>query len=69
MEPKNIEGFELELEIKVEELEERIAPGELVWPFPGGGKGGGGGHGGRKEKSIVLIGIEAAPNVAGRADQ
>ena len=49
MEPKNIEGFELELEIKVEELEERIAPGELVWPFPGGkGKGGGGGgHGGR----------------------
>ena len=49
MEPKNIEGFELELEIKVEELEERIAPGELVWPFPGGGKGGGGGHGGRKE--------------------
>jgi hypothetical protein len=41
MEPKNIEGFELE--IKVEELEERIAPGELVWPFPGD-KGGGGGH-------------------------
>ncbi len=47
MEPKNIEGFELELEIKVEELEERIAPGELVWPFPGGkGKGGDGGGGG-----------------------
>ena len=36
MEPKN-EGFELELEIKVEELEQKIAPGELVWPFPGGG--------------------------------
>ena len=46
MEPKNMERFELELEIKVEELEERSAPGELVWPFPNG-KGGGKGHGGR----------------------
>jgi hypothetical protein len=45
VEPKNIEGFELELEIKVEKLEERIAPGELVWPFPKGKCGGGhGGH-------------------------
>ena len=48
MEPKNIEAFELELKINVEELEQRIAPGELVWPFQGGkggskrGKGGGG---------------------------
>ena len=42
MEPKNIEGFELELEIKVEELEQKIAPGELVWPFPGGGNPWGG---------------------------
>ena len=51
MEPKNIEGFELELEINVEELEQRIAPGELVWPFPGGkGKGGGGKGGGGKTK-------------------
>jgi hypothetical protein len=46
MEPKDIiKGFELELEI--EELEEKIAP-ELVWPFirVGGGGGHGGGHGG-----------------------
>ena len=37
MEPKNIEGIEIELEIKVEELEHKVAPGEIVWPFPGGG--------------------------------
>ena len=37
MEPNNIEGFELELEINVEELELKVAPGELVWPFSGGG--------------------------------
>ena len=48
MELKNInKGFELDLELEIEELEELIAPGELVWPFPGGkGKGGGGGGGG-----------------------
>jgi hypothetical protein len=33
MEPKNAEGFELALEINIEELEDRAAPGELVWPF------------------------------------
>ena len=37
MEPKNIEGLEVELEIYVEDLEEKNAPGDLVWPFPGGG--------------------------------
>lgn len=41
MEPKN-NGLELELEINVEELEQKIAPGDLVWPFGGGG--GGWGH-------------------------
>ena len=48
MEPKDIiKGFELDLELEIEELEEKIAPGELVWPFPGGKGKGGGGHGGR----------------------
>ncbi len=42
MEPKNIEGIELELEIKIEELELKAVPGELVWPFPGGGNPWGG---------------------------
>jgi len=49
MEPKNaIKGIELDLELEIEELEEKIAPGELVWPSPGG-KGQGSGcarHGG-----------------------
>ena len=34
-----VECQELEIEIQVEELEQKIAPGELVWPF-GGGCGG-----------------------------
>ena len=42
MDAKKTEGLELELEIKVEELEQKIAPGELVWPFPGGGNPWGG---------------------------
>ncbi len=44
MEPKNIEGFEIEieLEINIEELEQKIAPGETVWPFPGPGNPWGG---------------------------
>ena len=37
MEPKNIEGLEVELEIQIEELELKIAPGDLVCPFTGGG--------------------------------
>ena len=43
MEPKNaIKGIELDLELEIEELEEKIAPGELVWPSPGGkGQGSG----------------------------
>jgi hypothetical protein len=43
MEPMKFEGFEVELEIEVEELEPKIAPGDLVWPFGDdkGGKGGG----------------------------
>ncbi len=35
MESKKFEGFEVE--IVVEELEDKVAPGWLVWPFPGGG--------------------------------
>ncbi len=44
MEPKNIEGIEIEieLEINIEELEQKIAPGETVWPFPGPGNPWGG---------------------------
>ena len=38
MDVKN-EGFELEITLFeiIEELEHKVAPGELVWPFPGGG--------------------------------
>ena len=42
MEPKNNEGFELELII--EELEQKIAPGD-TWPVPGGNPWGGRGGG------------------------
>ncbi len=35
-----IEGFEFETSI--EELEHKVAPGELVWPFLGGGNPWGG---------------------------
>mgnify|MGYP006919368280 CR=1 FL=1 len=46
MESKDIfKGLELDLELEIEELEDKIAP-ELVWPFLGTG-GGRGGHGGR----------------------
>jgi len=34
---KNIEELEIELDFEVEELESKIAPGELVWPFGGCG--------------------------------
>jgi hypothetical protein len=38
MEPKNNEGFELELELIIEELEPKIALGDDDWGgFPGGG--------------------------------
>ncbi len=38
MEPKNNEGFELELELIIEELEPKIALGDdYPGPFPGGG--------------------------------
>jgi hypothetical protein len=39
MEPTTMDGFEVTLEIHVEELEEKNAPGDLVWPFPGAGLG------------------------------
>ena len=35
MELAKTEG--MELEIIIEELEHKVAPGEIVWPFPGGG--------------------------------
>jgi hypothetical protein len=37
MEPKNIEGLDREINVQIEELEEKIAPGfffDTVWPFP-----------------------------------
>ena len=40
MEPKNNEGFELELTI--EESEQKIAPGDTGFPFPGSGNPWGG---------------------------
>ncbi len=51
MEPNIQDGFELELDINIEELEQKIAPGDTSFPFPGpddpyGGRGGGGGGGG-----------------------
>ena len=51
MDPK-IEGLELQLETTIEELEQKIAPSDTVFPFmriwnpDGGGGDGGGGHGG-----------------------
>ena len=42
MEPKNNEGFELELELIIEELEQKIAPGDTGFPFPGPGNPWGG---------------------------
>ena len=43
MEPKNNEGFEFELELVIEELEQKIAPGDTGFPFPAayawGGRG------------------------------
>ncbi len=50
MEPNIQDGFELELDINIEELEQKIAPGDTSFPFPGpddpyGGRGGGGGGG------------------------
>lgn len=38
MEPKNCEGIGFELEINIEELETKVAPGELVWPFRNGSR-------------------------------
>ena len=49
MDPK-IEGLELQLETTIEELEQKIAPSDTVFPFmrwdPDGGGNGGGGNGG-----------------------
>ena len=51
MDPK-IEGLELHLETTIEELEQKIAPSDTVFPFmriynpDGGGGTGGGGNGG-----------------------
>ena len=50
MEPNIQDGFELELDINIEELEQKIAPGDTSFPFPGpddpyGGRGGGKGGG------------------------
>ena len=42
MSANETEGLELELEIKAEEIEQKIAPGERVRPFTGGANAWGG---------------------------